>query len=112
MAFHSSWFVQLWWTVEAGVKLIKNHLKKAVDNATLTYEELSTCLTQIEAVLNYRPLCPVSNDPLDLNMLTPGHLLIGQPLLALPEPCLLNVSENTLNLWQTIPQCYQVFWKR
>ena len=44
---------------------------------------------QIEAQLNSRPLLvnPVTNQ-----ILTPGHLLIGRPLNALPEPVLKVVS--------------------
>lgn len=51
----------------------------------LTYEELATLLTQIEAVLNSRPLCPLSDDSDDLSALTPGHFLIGEPLTTVPE---------------------------
>ncbi|GFU19104.1 integrase catalytic domain-containing protein [Trichonephila clavipes] len=49
-------------------------------------EELTTLVAQIEAVLNSRPLCPLSADPADLQPLTPGHFLVGAPLLGIPEP--------------------------
>ncbi|XP_014216679.1 uncharacterized protein LOC106645349 [Copidosoma floridanum] len=47
---------------EAAVKSIKFHLRRTVGEALYTYEEISTLLTQIESVLNYRPLEPISND--------------------------------------------------
>lgn len=50
---------------EAAVKLTKYHLKRILGDTNLTYEELSTTLIQIEAVLNSRPLCPLSEDPTD-----------------------------------------------
>ncbi|XP_055908033.1 uncharacterized protein LOC129942917 [Eupeodes corollae] len=75
-------FGGLW---EAGVKSIKHHLKRTIGTAKLTFEEYSTLLTQIEGCLNSRPLCPMTSDPNDLNVLTPGHFLIGGPLNVLPD---------------------------
>lgn len=76
-------FGGLW---EAGVKSTKTHLTKTVGNSSLTFEELSTLLVQIEAILNSRPLCPISDDPETFTALTPSHFLIGSALVAPPEP--------------------------
>ncbi|XP_075152891.1 uncharacterized protein LOC142226662 [Haematobia irritans] len=70
---------------EAGVKSFKSHFKKIVQNSKYTFEEFSTLLARIEAVLNSRPLSPMTDDPLELNALTPGHFLRGAPLIAQPE---------------------------
>ena len=52
----------------------------------LNYEELSTVLTQVEACMNSRPLgvIPHNNDE-GIDVLTPGHFLIGRPLEAIPD---------------------------
>lgn len=55
-------FGGLW---EAAVKSCKHNLKRVLNNTPLTYEEFYTLLTQVEAVLNSRPLTPLSQDPND-----------------------------------------------
>lgn len=36
-----------------------------MDNTLLTYEDFHPLLTEIEGVLNSRPLCPIFTDPND-----------------------------------------------
>lgn len=102
-------FGGLW---EAGVKSLKHHLNRTVGNALLTFEELYTVLTQIEACLNSRPLQPLTEDCNDFSALTPGHFLIGSELLAPPQEDYLNVPTNRLQKWRRLAQMYQQFWNR
>ncbi|XP_077262511.1 uncharacterized protein LOC143897575 [Temnothorax americanus] len=85
---HSPHFGGLW---EAGVKSTKYHLRRVAGNAILTFEELYTLLAQVEALLNSRPLTPMSSDPNDLIPLTPAYFLIGRTLTAPPDPTLTDV---------------------
>lgn len=102
-------FGGLW---EAAVKSIKFHLTRHLGNAHLTYEEMNTVLVRIEACLNSRPLTPMSPDPTDLNVLTPGHFLIGGSLTGLPEPDLSDITPNRLRRWQRTVQLTQQIWSR
>lgn len=106
---HSPHWGGLW---EAAIKSAKHHLYRVVGNASLTFEELYTVLTQIEAVLNSRPLCPLSNDPTDLSCLIPGHFLIGTPLTTFPDKDVSTTPTNRLSRWELCTKLQQDFWKR
>ncbi len=97
---------------EAGVKSAKFHMRRVIGERTLSKEQFSTLLCEIEAVLNSRPLYQRSPDPTDLEALTPSHLLIGEALTALPTPSLLDVRENRLNQYQLVQNRVQEFWRR
>lgn len=95
---------------EAGVKSVKFHLKRVVGDTLLTYEEMTTLTTQIEAVFNSRPLHSLSDDPNDFSALTPGHFLIGSALVTVPEPSLKSVHKSHLSRWQLTRQMLESFW--
>lgn len=87
---------------EAGVKSAKYHLKRVVGETKLTFEEMSTFLTQCEAILNSRPLIPISNDPND----------VERPALSIPEPSYEEVKIGRLSRWQHVQLMKEHFWKR
>ncbi|XP_074039995.1 uncharacterized protein [Leptinotarsa decemlineata] len=97
---------------EAGVKSCRTHLKRVIEDISLTFEQFYTVLTEIEAVLNSRPLTPISSDPNDFTALTPSHFLIGRPLTTLPDPDLTTVNKNRLFHFQCLQQLQQHFWTR
>ncbi|XP_039303533.1 uncharacterized protein LOC120357410 [Solenopsis invicta] len=97
---------------EAAVKSLKHHLRRVLGDATLTFEEMSTLLAQVEACLNSRPLQALSDDPDDLAALTPGHFLVGSPLTAVPEPSMRELPANRLTRWQLLQQMRDHFWDR
>jgi len=101
-------FGGLW---EAGVKSVKHHLRRVLGSHTLSFENLTTLLCQIEACLNSRPIAPQSDSFDDYQFLTPGHFLIGASLAVPPEPSLLELKENRLSYWQLIRQMTEQFWK-
>ncbi|XP_076549167.1 uncharacterized protein LOC143306370 [Osmia lignaria lignaria] len=97
---------------EAGVKSVKHHLRRVVGEHTLTFEEFSTVLTEIGACLNSRPLCPLTSDTDDLNVLTPAHFLIGTASALVPDAEPSSAPENRLNRFQLLQRIRNQFWKR
>lgn len=108
-----------WWggIFERMIKSTKRCLKKSIGRAYLTYDELSTLVTEIEAVLNSRPLTYVSTDDLE-EPLTPSHLLLGYRVLSLPDPPLSDdpdyvESANDLSRrMKHLLKTSEKFWKR
>lgn len=106
---HSPHFGGIW---EAAVKSMKTHLKRVVGNVKLTFEELCTVLTQVEACLNSRPLVSIPSDDDGIQVLTPGHFLIGRPLEALPDPSFSYRSLSLLRRWHLCQALVRHFWQR
>ncbi|XP_074028523.1 uncharacterized protein [Leptinotarsa decemlineata] len=96
---------------EAAIKSFKYYLKRILGDAKLNFEDMSTVLVQIEAILNSRPLIPLSNDPNDYQSLTPGHFLIGDSLLSIPQSNVIDIPSNRLKHFQRLQQMVQQFWK-
>jgi len=97
---------------EAAVKAAKHHLRRVAGNTTLTFEELATVFADIEACLNSRPLSPLTDDVSDLNALTPGHFLVGEPLVTLPTADIADVPMNRLTRWKLLRRIQHDFWRR
>ncbi|XP_075990233.1 uncharacterized protein LOC142985873 [Anticarsia gemmatalis] len=92
---------------EAAVKSLKYHLKRVVGEQKLTYEEYATILSQLEACLNSRPLCPLSEDPDNLDYLTPAHFLTGGAGLTIFE-----TEKDLRTRWHLTSRIFQDIWNR
>lgn len=98
---------------EAAIKSAKHHLNIVTRNVRLTFEEFSTLLTEIEGILNSRPISPASSDPNDVQPLTPGHFLIGRPLTTPNQQQIIPSSDETYDIrFKYIHELRQHFWDR
>ena len=64
----------------------KTSLRKVLGRASVDLVTLQTIVTEIEAILNDRPLTYVSPSIDDFDPLTPSHLLYGRRITSLPHP--------------------------
>ncbi|KAG5870011.1 hypothetical protein JTB14_023053 [Gonioctena quinquepunctata] len=97
---------------ESNVKAVKNHIFRVIGDQLLTYEEFSTLLTEIEALLNSRPLCQLSADRTAPEALTPAHFLTLAPLRGFPSEKVDNIPVNRLDRFQLVDRMVQDFWNR
>lgn len=100
------------------VKSTKRCLKKAIGRNSLTYEELSTLLAEVEATLNSRPLTYPDDDDLE-EALTPSHLVTGYRLLSLPDSTTTGKDEDYIptpegltRKMKHLAQIQDNFWRR
>ena len=113
-----------WWGgfYERMMKTIKTPLKKILGRSVYSADEIYTILTEVEAMVNSRPLTYVSDEPSEMKYLTPASFLIGRELINIPvEPVkskdkslrkkelnkLAIMQKRTLNLiWKTFREEY------
>ena len=86
------------------VRSCKKAMIAVLDGRSLTDDVLITTMCLVEQTLNARPLTSVSDDPDDLEALTPNHFLLGRANLALPT------GRSTLHRFETsIPSVASLF---
>ena len=110
-----------WWggVFERLVRSTKHCLKKMIGRAKLTYDELLTALTEVEMILNSRPLSYISSDDLE-EPLTPAHFLTGRRVMSVPDSLCcgevdddVQVTPTDLSKWiKYLNNVLNQFWKR
>lgn len=93
---------------EAAVKSAKSHLLCVTKGHARIFEEYATLFTEIEAILNSRPLCFRRDGDQEDAVLTPGHFLTGGHLLV-PE-LELESTGSIRNRWIMHQQTIRSFW--
>ena len=96
---------------ERQIRSVRRVLFALMTEQVPTSEMLTTLLVIAEGIVNNRPLTPASDDPKDLEPLTPNHLLIHRPVNI--PPGLFN--ENDMyhrKKWRQVQYLADVFWKR
>jgi hypothetical protein len=76
------------------------------------HEVMVTLLTEVERIMNNRPLCKVSNDPKDLETLTPAMLLTPRANWVTFLPGLSEGPSYHKTNWRLVQHLTDVFWSR
>jgi hypothetical protein len=109
----ASWWGGFW---ERMVRSVKTPLKKILGRSCLNYEEIQTTLTEIEAVINGRPLTYLYDDNDEPSPLTPSDFLIGRRIHSIPDvPNSVEPKSNKEMLTKQLRYKQQItdhFWKR
>ncbi|GFX06941.1 integrase catalytic domain-containing protein [Trichonephila clavipes] len=85
--------------------------EESIGRNHINFEELTTLLTQIEGLLNSRPLSYVNDSDIEcISTLTPSHFLTGDVLLSVPEE--LPSTSNHRDRWELLQNIKRGFWKK
>ena len=87
--------------------------------ARLSYDELLTVVTEVEAVLNSKPLTYMSSEDVEESLI-PSHLMLGYQVMSLPDNLTVhfddpdfNESPDSLNRrFKHLLTVTQKFWNR
>ena len=101
---------------ERMVKSVKRCLRKVLGNSKISSDELHTVLTEVECVLNSRPLTYLY-DEVGGEVLTPSHLLTGRRLSTLcsdvPSNCKVDNTQYSLHKrYMYLMRLLSHFWNR
>ena len=67
------------------IGIVKNCLRKTLHRTKISLKELRTVVTEIETRVNNRPLTYLDDSSINLEAITPSHLLHGRRLEPLPS---------------------------
>ena len=85
-----------------------------VGSAQLTHEVLCTLMAEVMAIVNNRPLVPVSNDPSMPDILTPSTLLTKKPSTLKATPGKFSPKDLCRHnkQWRQVQHLATTFWSR
>lgn len=94
------------------IRMVRNVLRSVLNQQVLDDEGLQTLICEVEAILNDRPITTLSDDPMDLEALTPNHLLLMKAKPILPPGLFVKEDLYIKRRWQQVQYMADLFWKR
>ena len=97
---------------ERMVRTVKVALKAILRDQIVNDFHLMTVFTEVEAIVNSRPLTAVSDDVNDLEALTPNHFLLGRSSQCLPISVVYEGDDCHRKRWRYVQWLADHFWQR
>ena len=96
---------------ERQIRSARKILLAMLPEHSLDDDKLETLLCEVEGIINGRPLIPLSNDPNDLETLTPNHLLQLRSGPVGP-PGIFSREDMYGKRWRHVQHLADLFWTR
>ena len=109
---HSSHMGGVWERMIGNARRILDALLLKTNTARLSHEVLVTLMSEVMAIMNGRPLVPVSSDPDMPTVLTPAMLLTQKVKPVLPPTGEYDLKDLYIKQWKQVQALADAFWKR
>lgn len=109
---HSSHMGGAWERMIGMARRILDCMLLQTNRIQLTHEILTTFLAEVTAILNARPLVPVSSDPEQPHILSPSILLTQKCNVASPLSSTVSIKEMLTSQWKRVQFLADEFWNR
>ena len=93
------------------IRSVRKILRSIAEEKVLDDESFGTFMSEVESIVNNRPLTPVSDDPDDLSALTPMSILAGSLEPSLPPDEFLK-TDGYRRSWRFAQLLANQFWQR
>lgn len=94
------------------IRMVRKILTSVLHLQTLDDDGLHTVLCEVESILNDRPITKLSDDPNDLEALTPNHILLMKGKPVLPPGLFVKEDLYAKRRWRQVQYIAGLFWKR
>lgn len=110
---HASHMGGVWERLIRSVRNVLSNLMQEHRSHALDDEALHTLMCEVESIINSRPLTTPSNDPNDLNPLTPNDILTLKSRVFLPPPGVFQRHDvYCRRRWRRVQYLADQFWVR
>ncbi|XP_028394892.1 uncharacterized protein LOC114519037 [Dendronephthya gigantea] len=96
---------------ERCIRTTRKVIKAVTREQILDDEGINTLMCEVEAIVNGRPITKLSDDPRDMEPLTPNHLLLLRAGPTLP-PTTTTKQDAYSRRWRQVQYLADVFWRR
>ncbi len=97
---------------ERVIRMVRKILSSVLKQQRLDDDGLQTVMCEAEAILNDRPITKLSDDPNDLEPLTPNHILLMKGNPSLPPGLFESHDLYIKKRWRQVQYISDLFWKR
>ena len=97
---------------ERCIRTVKKVMGALTKEQILDAQGLATLLCEVESIVNGRPVTKVSDDPRDMEALTPNHLLLVRSGPSAPPGLFSKDEIYSRRRWRQVQYLADIFWRR